>query len=75
MLKRDWAPLDARDTLLQAARQAGGHATLWRAPANAPHATGRFTAPEAAQLTIQKRLKQAFDPAGVFNPGRWGFGI
>ena len=70
-----WAPLDARDTLLQAARQAGGHATLWRAPANAPHATGRFAAPEAAQLTIQKRLKQAFDPAGVFNPGRWGFGI
>lgn len=70
-----WAPLEARGTLQEAARQAGGHATLWRAPTAAPDAAGRFTAPDAAQLTIQRRLKQAFDPAGVFNPGRWGFGI
>jgi glycolate oxidase FAD binding subunit len=70
-----WAPLDARNTLHDAVRAAGGYLTLWRAPSDQPDAGNRFTAPDAAQLLIQKRLKQAFDPAGVFNPGRWGFGI
>jgi glycolate oxidase FAD binding subunit len=70
-----WAPLDARNTLHDAVRAAGGYLTLWRAPSDQPDAGNLFTAPDAAQLLIQKRLKQAFDPAGVFNPGRWGFGI
>jgi glycolate oxidase FAD binding subunit len=46
---------------------AGGHATLFRARAKS---AGVFT-PLAAPLDrIHRRLKQAFDPAGVFNPGR-----
>jgi glycolate oxidase FAD binding subunit len=57
---------DAR-TLREAAAQAGGHATLFRA---ADKSAGVF-APLAPGLgQIHRSLKQAFDPAGVFNPGR-----
>lgn len=70
-----WAPLAARDSLRTLARQAGGHATLFRAPAAHAQAGDRFTPPDAALLAIQQRLKREFDPAGVFNPGRWGFGL
>ncbi|MDN0084690.1 glycolate oxidase subunit GlcE [Crenobacter sp. SG2305] len=49
------------------AEQAGGHATLWR---GGDHAVGVFTPLAAPLLQIQRRLKAAFDPAGVFNPGR-----
>lgn len=50
-----------------AAERAGGHATLMRS-ADRRHRV--FTAPEAASMRIQKRLKHSFDPAGIFNPGR-----
>jgi glycolate oxidase FAD binding subunit len=70
-----WAPTEARTALQQTARQAGGHATLFRAPAKAPETPGRFTPPAAHLQTIQQRLKAEFDPAGIFNPGRWGFGL
>lgn len=51
----------------EAAARAGGHATLFRA---ADKSAGTF-APLAEPLArIQRGLKQAFDPAGVFNPGR-----
>lgn len=68
-----WAPLDAADTLRSLAKQAGGHATLFRAPTAVPHASGRFTAPEAPLLALQQRVRAAFDPHGVFQPGIWGF--
>jgi glycolate oxidase FAD binding subunit len=31
---------------------------------------GVFTALKAPSMNIHKRLKQSFDPAGIFNPGR-----
>lgn len=68
-----WAPPEAAAQLRTLARQAGGHATLFRAPAEAPHARGRFTPPEGPLLTLQQRLRAAFDPHGVFQPGIWGF--
>ena len=50
-----------------AARQAGGHATLWRSK---ERATGVF-APLASPLDrIHRELKAAFDPDRIFNPGR-----
>ncbi len=50
-----------------AAAAVGGHATLFRARSKTP---GVF-APLAAPLDrIHRQLKQAFDPAGIFNPGR-----
>ena len=78
-LRWTWAPLSDADRLRALARQAGGHATLFRAPqANGDPEDGgpmppRFTAPDAALLAIQRRLKAEFDPAQLFNPGRWGF--
>jgi glycolate oxidase FAD binding subunit len=48
---------------------AGGHATLFRAPAGTS-AEEVFTPLEPALLRIHRELKQSFDPAGVFNRGR-----
>jgi glycolate oxidase FAD binding subunit len=31
---------------------------------------GVFTPLKAASMDIHRRLKQSFDPAGIFNPGR-----
>jgi FAD/FMN-containing dehydrogenase len=49
------------------AAAAGGHATLVRA---ADKTAGAFARPSAAVLTLNRRLKLAFDPARVFNGGR-----
>ena len=57
---------DAR-TIREAAAQAGGHATLFRA---ADKSAGVFTPLAPALAKIHRNLKQAFDPAGIFNPGR-----
>ncbi len=47
------------------ARAAGGHASQWRGPCEGR----RFQEPGAALLTLHRRLKAAFDPEGLFNPG------
>ena len=57
---------DAR-SIREAAAQAGGHATLFRA---ADKSAGVFTPLAPALARIHRNLKQAFDPAGIFNPGR-----
>ncbi len=49
------------------AAQHGGHATLYRAADKAP---GVFHPLPDAMQTLHRRLKAAFDPAGVLNPGR-----
>lgn len=54
----------------QAVPPGGGHATLIRAPL-AVRAAGGVFAPEApAVAALSRRLKDSFDPAGIFNPGR-----
>lgn len=68
-----WAPLSAADTLRALARDAGGHATLFRAPADEPDAGDRVTPPQATMRALQQRVRAAFDPQGVFAPGPWGF--
>jgi glycolate oxidase FAD binding subunit len=45
----------------------GGHATLFAAQ---PKPTGVFAPLKAPLDRIHRELKKAFDPAGVFNPGR-----
>lgn len=70
-----WAPLSAAIRLRATAQRAKGHATLFRWPATGPDAgTAIHSPPTPAVLAIQRRLKTAFDPAGVFNPGTWGPG-
>ena len=52
-----------------AAKQAGGHATLYFTPYIEQRARA-FDAINPALALIQKRLKQEFDPAGIFNINR-----
>jgi glycolate oxidase FAD binding subunit len=50
-----------------AAHRAGGHATLFRA---LDKSAGVFAPLQAPLDRIHRSLKQAFDPRGLFNPGR-----
>jgi glycolate oxidase FAD binding subunit len=54
-------------TVRQAAGAAGGHATLFYGQ---DRSAGVFTPLDAVTARIHQRLKQSFDPAGLFNPGR-----
>ena len=49
------------------AKRAGGHATLFRAR---DKSAGAFAPLDPVLLRLHRALKQAFDPAGIFNPGR-----
>lgn len=51
----------------QAVAAAGGHATLFR---GGDKVVGVFHPLAPAIATIHQRLRQAFDPAGIFNPHR-----
>ena len=51
----------------EAAKLAGGHATLFRA---ADKSAGAFAAPEPVLLRLHRALKAELDPAGILNPGR-----
>ena len=57
----------AAGTVREAAAFGGGHATLFRAP---DKSGGAFHPLSPVLLKIHRRLKQAFDPAGILNPGR-----
>jgi len=51
-------------TLREAAKNGGGHATLFRGDAPAE---GTFTPLTPALLTLHRNLKRRFDPKGIFN--------
>lgn len=50
--------------------QAGGHAVLYRAPESMRCREGVFAPLPPALLALHRRLKTAFDPKGILNPGR-----
>ncbi len=55
------------EIIRQAAKAAGGHATLFRGN----DARSQVFHPlDPGMMTIHRALKQKFDPAGIFNPGR-----
>lgn len=58
-----------------AAASAGGHATLVRADAPVRAARAVFQPQAAGVAALTARIKRAFDPAGVFNPGRMYAGV
>ncbi|MEJ2119519.1 MAG: glycolate oxidase subunit GlcE [Alphaproteobacteria bacterium] len=53
----------------------GGHATLFRAPADIRAAVEVFQPQDAALAALTARLKENFDPRGVLNPGRMQAGV
>jgi glycolate oxidase FAD binding subunit len=59
-------PADAAP-VRSAAAQVGGHATLFR---GGDRGAGAFAPLAPALLKLHRSLKAAFDPAGIFNPGR-----
>jgi glycolate oxidase FAD binding subunit len=54
------------------AHGAGGHATLYRP---GPQRAGVFTPLPEPVMAIHRRLKESFDPTGIFNPGRMYAGL
>ena len=58
---------DAAPAVRDAAAQAGGHATLFMAD---DKSAGVFAPLKSPLDRIHRELKKAFDPSGVFNPGR-----
>lgn len=53
-------------------KQAGGHATLLRASEAARYSTPAFQPEAPAVAALSARIREKFDPAGMFNPGRMG---
>jgi glycolate oxidase FAD binding subunit len=63
-----WLRSEAEPAAIRAAAEkAGGHAAIFR---GGDKAQGVFHPLAPALLVIHRKLKQAFDPAGIFNPGR-----
>jgi len=65
--QRWWLTDAPAATVRDAARSAGGHATIFRA---GDKSDGVFSPLPAPLARIHRELKTAFDPAGIFNPGR-----
>ena len=59
----------------RAVAEVGGYATLVRAAPAVRASVDVFQAPEPGVAAITKRLKAAFDPQGILNPGRMYPGV
>ena len=66
-----WLYTDATaDTVRKASSAVNGHATLFRADEKIKRDAGVFHPLPATLLNLHQRLKQEFDPAGIFNHQR-----
>jgi glycolate oxidase FAD binding subunit len=65
------ASADADHALVRGALS-GGHATLIRAPEAVRAAVPVFQPQTSALAALASRVKESFDPKGLFNPGRMG---
>jgi len=75
-----WAALPVADDagaaiVRPAVAATGGHATLVRAPAAIRAAVPVFQPQDQALAALTRRVKDSFDPKGVFGPGRMWAGI
>jgi glycolate oxidase FAD binding subunit len=62
---------DAGASLIHAAAaKAGGHATLVRATETVRAAVNVFQPQTEAVMRLSRRIKDSFDPMGIFEPGR-----
>jgi glycolate oxidase FAD binding subunit len=62
-------------TVRSAVGAVGGHATLVRASDEVRLAGEVFEPPAPSAMTLTRKLKESFDPAGILNPGRMYAGI
>ena len=62
-------------SIRRAVAEIGGHATLIRAPSALRASVDVFQPQEPALAALRKRVKDSFDPKGVFNPGRMWAGV
>jgi glycolate oxidase FAD binding subunit len=74
-----WLALDPRSDagagdVRAAIQDCGGHATLVRASADVRQAVDVFQPQPGPLAELSKRVKQAFDPEGILNPGRMAAG-
>lgn len=70
-----WLRLEAdaeADLIRGLVRQAGGHATLVRASEEARRGVPVFQPEAPAVAALSARIREKFDPSGMFNPGRMG---
>lgn len=58
---------DDMQSVMKITKSAGGYATLFRAKSSQAH---RFAEPATALKKLHLKLKQAFDPGNILNPGR-----
>ena len=66
-----WYGSEVEPALMRAAAAAaGGHAVLYRAPESLRCLEGAFAPLPPPLLALHRRLKKAFDPQGILNPGR-----
>jgi glycolate oxidase FAD binding subunit len=71
-----WLAGDADPARVRAvAERAGGSATLFRADPALKRRAGAFPPLAPALAVLHRRVKQAFDPNGVLNPGRLYAGL
>jgi glycolate oxidase FAD binding subunit len=68
--QRWWITDADPQTVRISAKQAGGHATIFRSGAAYDRNAGVFTPLPAPLMKIHRGLKAAFDPARIFNRGR-----
>jgi glycolate oxidase FAD binding subunit len=67
---------DAGSALIRpAVAEAGGHATLIRAPAAIRAKVSVFDPQAEGVAALTRRIKDSFDPKGVLNPGRMWAGV
>lgn len=71
----DAAPDAAHEAVRRAVAGTGGHATLVRAAAEVRARVSVFQPQPPPLAALTARVKQAFDPAGVLNPGRMYEGV
>ncbi|QGZ60647.1 glycolate oxidase subunit GlcE [Paraburkholderia acidisoli] len=68
--QRWWITETDAQTVRISAKQAGGHATIFRTGRDYDRSAGVFTPLPAPLMKIHRGLKAAFDPARIFNRGR-----